>query len=150
MHRRTPLLPVAAVVAAIAVGCGSSSDEATRQAETMEAAASQRPVDLDVDAFAERLEGDDDPLVINVHVPFEGEIEGTDLHLPYDTILDEPELPPDVDRPILLYCESDNMSTIAGEALLAAGYDDVAHLDGGMAAWEAAGGPLLDRPDAPS
>jgi rhodanese-related sulfurtransferase len=132
-----------ALVVAVA-GCGSdpTSEEAA------EPTAAERLVDLDVDAFAERLEADGEAVVINVHVPFEGEIEGTDLHLPYDTILDEAELPPDVDRPVLLYCESDNMSTIAGEALLRAGYADVAHLDGGMVAWESAGRPLVDRAPA--
>jgi rhodanese-related sulfurtransferase len=40
------------------------------------------------------------------------------------------------------------MSTIAGEALLRAGYADVAHLDGGMVAWESAGRPLVDRAPA--
>ena len=38
------------------------------------------------------------------------------------------------------------MSRTAGAALLAAGYTDVAHLDGGMHAWEAAGRPLVHRP----
>jgi hypothetical protein len=35
------------------------------------------------------------------------------------------------------------MSEIAGNALHAAGYTNLAHLEGGMRAWEAAGGRLL-------
>lgn len=95
-------------------------------------------------AFADRL---DDPgtFVINVHVPDEGSIEGTDAAIPFDGIEGDDRLPAQKDTPLLLYCKTGRMSASAGRALLDAGYTDVAHLDGGMDAWVRAGYPLAPR-----
>lgn len=78
----------------------------------------------------------DGAFVVNVHVPYEGEIVGTDAFVDYRTILDDRSLPTDRSQPILLYCMSGRMSQIAGNALGAAGYTNITHLDGGMKAWE--------------
>ena len=43
------------------------------------------------------------------------------------------ELQPE--RRVVVYCKSGSRSALAGAALKALGYRDVAHLDGGMAAW---------------
>lgn len=89
------------------------------------------------------LESKDFPF-INVHVPFEGEIEGTDQHLPYDQILQRlSDLPADKGAKIVLYCRSGNMSTQAAGELVQAGYTNVWELGGGMIAWKEAGLPLL-------
>jgi len=45
------------------------------------------------------------------------------------------------DRPVVLYCRGGNRSTMATDALAAAGYD-AAKLTGGIVAWEEAGLPL--------
>lgn len=87
--------------------------------------------------------------VVNVHQPYEGEIEDTDAFIAYDEITGDRRLPSDTDTPILLYCKSGRMSGIAARALAADGYTDVAHLKGGMDAWEAARMPLRrERPPA--
>ncbi|MCZ7537225.1 MAG: rhodanese-like domain-containing protein [Acidimicrobiia bacterium] len=83
-----------------------------------------------------------------MHTPYAGEIDGTDAFIPFDEIAGDRRLPADRTAPIALYCESGRMSAIAAEALLAAGYTDVADLDGGMQAWEAAGLPITRRPGA--
>ena len=88
----------------------------------------------------------DDPAVvtINVHVPYEGEILGTELFVPFDEVLTAAAFPTDVDAPIAIYCRSGAMSTAAAEALVRAGYTEVVELDGGMNAWRADDRPIVD------
>lgn len=87
-----------------------------------------------------------DPVLINVHVPYEGEIEGTDALIPYDRIGDDPSLlPADKDAEVVLYCLSGRMSAIAAERLAEMGYTRVSDLDGGMNAWSASGRQLVSR-----
>ena len=78
--------------------------------------------------------------VINVQVPYEGEIELTDAFIPYDKIsyhLDK--LPKDKDAKIVLYCQSGRMSELAGNELIGLGYTNVSHLSGGMIDWKRSG-----------
>lgn len=42
-------------------------------------------------------------------------------------------------RRVVLYCASGGRSALAGAALRDLGYDNVAHIDGGLRAWSAAG-----------
>lgn len=95
--------------------------------------------------FAARLAGPS-ALVINVHTPYEGEIDGTDLFIAFDRIAGDNRLPTDKGAEILLYCKSGRMSRIAGETLVAAGYRNVSDLQGGMDSWKAAGMPLRSDP----
>ena len=84
--------------------------------------------------------------LINVHVPYEGEIPGTELFVPFDA-LDPALLPQDKDAPLLIYCMSGNMSAEAARTLSAMGYTDIVELDGGMRAWSATGRTLTSDPD---
>jgi rhodanese-related sulfurtransferase len=86
-------------------------------------------------------------MVINVHIPYQGELEGTDAFIPYDKIRDDPRLPEDKGTEILLYCRSGNMSEEAGVDLHEEGYTNIAHLEGGMKAWEASGRPVIYNPE---
>jgi rhodanese-related sulfurtransferase len=82
----------------------------------------------------------EDHLVIDVHIPYEGEIPGTDLHIPFNEIPAHlGELPADKDANLVLYCMSGRMSQIAARTLASLGYTNVMHVDGGMNAWRAAG-----------
>jgi rhodanese-related sulfurtransferase len=89
----------------------------------------------------------DDLLLIDVHVPYAGELPNTDTHIVYtDTAALLAFIGPDRDTPVVLYCLTDHMSLIAGNALVAEGYRAIRSLAGGMRAWEAAGYPLEHRP----
>ena len=97
---------------------------------------------LPVDQFDAAL-ADDDTFVVNVHVPYEGEIGATDVFIAFDRISASTELPSDLTLPILLYCQTGRMSQIAGLSLIQMGYTNVAHLVGGMEAWTESGRPVL-------
>jgi rhodanese-related sulfurtransferase len=124
--------------ALLIVGCGGSESEDTTE-----------PAEVDLvapDEFAERL-ADPKALVINVHVPYEGEIAGTDLFVPFDEIGSSEALPADRDRPLVVYCRSGNMSAQATADLVEAGYRDVTDLEGGMAAWAEDGRAIQVLPE---
>ncbi|HHH41693.1 MAG TPA: rhodanese-like domain-containing protein [Chloroflexi bacterium] len=101
--------------------------------------------DVSAAGLAAMLKEKDFPL-INVHVPYEGEIEGTDLFIPFNEIeqnLDQ--LPADKGARLVVYCRSGGMSAVAARTLVKLGYTDVWNLDGGMIAWKAAGYSLVNK-----
>jgi rhodanese-related sulfurtransferase len=57
----------------------------------------------------------------------------------------KPELDPA--RRVIVFCRSGARSALAGATLKALGYVDVANLDGGFAAWKAAGLPVVEHHD---
>jgi len=84
-----------------------------------------------------------DFVFINVHIPFAGNIAGTDLSIPYDGIEQNlSKLPADKNTKVVLYCRSGRMSAIAAETLVKLGYTNIWNLNGGMDGWEQAGYPL--------
>ena len=110
------------------------------------AAAGEPFARLDPAAFEERMKNEP-AMVINVHVPYEGELAGTDAFIPYDKIKGDPRLPADKNTEILLYCRSGRMSEEAAVDLHEEGYTNIAHLEGGMKAWEASGRKIDYNPE---
>jgi phage shock protein E len=104
-------------------------------------------LDLTPEAFSARLETTGNYLLVNTHVPYEGELPGTELFLPFDQIEQlKALLPRDKATDILVYCRSGRMSTLSAETLVKLGYTNVKNLAGGMIAWEASGYTLETLP----
>jgi rhodanese-related sulfurtransferase len=101
---------------------------------------------ISVDRFVEMMNYKDF-ILINVHIPYEGEIPGTDLLIPFNAIdRHKNELPNDKGAKIVVYCMTGPMGDIAAERLVQMGYTTVIHFQGGMRAWKRTGRPLLFRP----
>lgn len=139
-------LTVAATVVLLGLaGCGNTvptvSISATTEATSVGEVGNQ-PRAVGPDEFAAEISGD--RLLVNVHVPYEGDIVGTDLRIPFDQIASQVgRLPSDRSTPIAVYCLSGRMSRIASETLTDLGYTDVVDLDGGMQGWQESGRRLV-------
>ena len=87
------------------------------------------------------------PVVIDVRTPEEfasGHIPGA-TNIPFDQVaqrIAEIEAP----QGVALYCMVGPRARKGESALLAAGYEKVFHLEGGLAAWQAAGLPVEGAP----
>lgn len=130
---------------ALVAGCSAAGEKMTTADSKQDSSTAEAFVRLDPAAFAERM-SNSEAAVINVHIPYEGEIDQTDAFIPYDKILGDSALPKDKNQEILLYCRTGRMSEEAGAVLKEEGYRRVAHLQGGMKAWEAAGRKLVHNP----
>jgi len=120
----------------VAVGCGSDNASPTTARSTAPA-----PKLVAVQTFADRI-AEPGVVTINVHVPNEGNIAGTDLEIPFDQIGSSTDLPTDLTTPLAVYCRSGNMSAIAVSTLSTKGYTDIVELDGGYNAWTRSGRQL--------
>ncbi len=129
--------------AAMMVGCtssGSNTDEGLTPGERAGSVTLLAPAEFESAITTSGV------FVVNVHIPYEGEIEGTDAFIPFDEIQEHAaELPADKSAPLYIYCRSGRMSAEATPDLQRLGYTNIIDLGGGMRAWEEAGLPLVHR-----
>jgi rhodanese-related sulfurtransferase len=93
-----------------------------------------------------RMMNHKDFTLINVHIPYEGEIEGTDLLIPFNKIDHfKNQLPADKAARVVVYCLMGPMGSVAAENLVSMGYTQVMHLEGGLMAWENFGREVFNR-----
>lgn len=100
--------------------------------------------ELDPKAFRE-LVNRPDVYTLDVHVPEQRHVDGTDAFIPYDSIRDHRNLLPDEDTPIALYCRSDGMSREVTAVLSELGYEEIHLLRGGIQAWNERDLPLSEH-----
>ena len=131
-----PLLTVVLFGAACSSGSNQAESSTTEEVGTVSESESQL---LEPAEFSKYMEDNPDAPVVNVHIPYEGHIEGTDSFVAFDDIADWDGLPEDLSAPLVLYCRSGNMSAQATDTLETLGYTNVVDLDGGMNAWTDAG-----------
>lgn len=145
MTRRTALSgTILALLALLAVACGPGASTPEGDAATAMGFPKNPDgyADITVDQLAELME-DKDFALVNVHIPYEGELPETDLFIPFDEIADHVDQLPDKDAPIVLYCRSGSMSTSAAQELVELGYSNILEVDGGFNAWNEAGFEFL-------
>jgi rhodanese-related sulfurtransferase len=142
---------VVAVLAVIAIGFVALGGTASKAApslptgETIVQAQGGHWTNVTPDRLSAMLQTKDFALV-DVKTPYIGEIDGTDLYIPYDQLSARAsQLPADKTAKILVYCRSGAESAQAAQTLLNLGYTNVWNLDGGMDAWQSSGRTLVNK-----
>lgn len=80
-----------------------------------------------------KLAENEDSFLLDVHIPEQSHIPGTDAFIPYNEISQNlDQLPQDKDTEILVYCRSGSMSKEAALELQGLGYTNVVDLAGGI------------------
>lgn len=123
-------------VSFLLVACSSGGDAATPAAESPEPAADEAGYTVLDPAGLQQLMSDEDVYLVNVHVPYEGELPDTDAFIPYTEIADRVGELPFEGQTVVIYCRSGNMSTEAANAMVAAGAPHFYELGGGWYAWQ--------------
>ncbi len=113
-----------------------SSPQDSPATDTTSSAPTNSYTNLDPANF-KALVNEDGVFVVDVHIPEQEHIDGTDAFIPYNEIANRlNELPQDKNAKILVYCRSGGMSAIASDVLVKNGYTNVFNLSGGKNAYD--------------
>lgn len=90
-----------------------------------------------------------DGFLVDVHIPEQTHIPGTDALIPYNEISENiNQLPKDKSTPILVYCRSGSMSKTASKEITDLGYTNVYDLEGGINAYREQNNEVVITPDS--
>ena len=141
--RYTILVLVTIVLATALTACSSSSTLVSGIEVTNISISTYQT--LTIDEFANIVaEESDEYTIVNVHIPYEGEVAETDMSIAYNDIATLSSALPDKNAPIILYCRSGRMSEEASRVLIELGYTNLYDVPGGMNAWQNSGRELLN------
>lgn len=134
MLKKKSKYPIFLILAIAIVGCTNIGNKEIDRGSEINY---QKPQykNMTVDELHEQMKSKDFVLV-DVHIPEQKHINGTDAFIPYDDIENQLEkLPKDKYAKIILYCRTGRMSEIAAEKLAEKGYTNVYNVVGGIVEW---------------
>ncbi len=140
------LAVIVIVVGGLAIASAGPTKPATASEGTQVQANGGTWTDITPDTLASMLEHKDFTL-LNVKTPYMGEIEGTDLYIPFDQVAARAtQLPTDKTAKVVVYCRSGHESAMAAQTLIDLGYTNIDSLAGGMTSWTNSGRQLVQLP----
>ncbi len=144
--KRVAIFLCAAVVAAfLLVSCGQTKSQTSPYGQEVktDGGVYRQITPVELKSMLEKK----DFLLVNVHVPYDGEIAQTDVFLPYNEIQGQvSRLPSDKKAKIVVYCRSGSMSAIAAKALVNLGFTNVWDVKDGMLGWQNQGYDIFRKP----
>ena len=142
MKRKSLILSLIILAAVVLSACGGG--DGTPGKEVKVDGGSYR--DITPAELKEMLDSKDF-FFVDVHIPYAGEIAGTDLTVSYLEVEQNiSQFPQDKGAKIVLYCLNDPMSVYAAEIMVGLGYTNIWNLDKGMVEWEQQGYQLINKP----
>ena len=131
---------------------GALADQSAAPPAAAATAESVKVAQVSPDALLERQAKQDSTVfLLDVRTPEEfaaGHIAGA-VNIPYDQVAAHlQEIPKD--KEVVLYCKSGRRAGLAAESLAANGYTQLAHLEGDMQGWAAAGRPVVSSAPTPA
>jgi rhodanese-related sulfurtransferase len=139
--KRKPILVVLTILVLVLITACGSNNNATDEAATLLPSSTEAEYrTVDIETLATILEDNSDGYtIINVHIPYAGEIDGTDSNIAFNDMDALTAALPAKDTPVILYCRSGNMSEQATRALVELGYTQVWDVPGGIVSWQQSG-----------